>query len=152
MKRHLYHMDLKVKAMTREECIAEMEKLFFRLKSDSWPSEGQVRSGYAPKPMTEYAHGPIMPSVEDRLRVMMRRMGLRYGAVDLRRSPEGDYVFLEINPAGQWLFIELATGQPISAALAELLHDLDREVTERGRRGRRDGYVSTSARRASVDA
>ena len=40
----------------------------------------------------------------------------------------------------------------VSAALAELLHDLDREVTERGRRGRRDGYVSTSARRASVDA
>ena len=102
-------------------------------------------------------HAPIavhaLPgAVEDRLRVMMRRMGLRYGAVDLRRSPEGDYVFLEINPAGQWLFIELATGQPISAALAELLHDLDREVTERGRRGRRDGFVSTSARRASVDA
>lgn len=102
-------------------------------------------------------HAPIavhaLPrAVEDRLREMMLRMGLRYGAVDLRRSPEGDYVFLEINPAGQWLFVELATGQPISAALAELLHHLDREVTEMGRRGRREGLVSTSAGRASVDA
>lgn len=81
MKRHLYHMDLKVKAMTREECIAEMEKLFFRLKSDSWPSEGQVRSGYAPKPMIEYAHGPIMPSVEDRLRALEAEFDLRLGGV-----------------------------------------------------------------------
>lgn len=102
-------------------------------------------------------HAPIavhaLPrSVEDRLRFMMRRLGLRYGAVDLRRSPDGDYVFLEINPAGQWLFIELATGQAISAALAELLHDLDREVTEGAPRDRREGFVSTSAGLASVDA
>jgi hypothetical protein len=30
----------------------------------------------------------------------MRRMGLVYGAVDMRLKPDGTYVFLEINPAG----------------------------------------------------
>lgn len=41
-----------------------------------------------------------------------------YGAIDMRRSPDGAYTFLEINPAGQWLFIEEKTGQPISEAIA----------------------------------
>ncbi|SMF02761.1 glutathione synthase/RimK-type ligase-like ATP-grasp enzyme [Cellulosimicrobium cellulans J34] len=58
---------------------------------------------------------------------LMEVLGLWYGAVDLRRTPEGDYAFLEINPAGQWLFVEYATGQPIAAALAALLARLDRE-------------------------
>jgi hypothetical protein len=60
------------------------------------------------------------------LLALMRRLGLWYGAIDLRRAPNGDYVFLEINPAGQWLFVEYATGQPISQELATLLARLDR--------------------------
>jgi glutathione synthase/RimK-type ligase-like ATP-grasp enzyme len=59
--------------------------------------------------------------VRDRLTDLMRRLGLVYGAIDMRRTPDGRYVFLEINPAGQWLFIEERTGQTISAALARLL-------------------------------
>ncbi len=67
--------------------------------------------------------------VEARLRRLMRRLGIVYGAVDLRVAPDGGYVFLEVNPAGQWLFVELATGQPITASLAALLHRLDRSAT-----------------------
>lgn len=55
------------------------------------------------------------------LRRLMRRMGLVYGAVDFRRTPDGRDVFIEINPAGQWLFVEHKTGQPITRALAEAL-------------------------------
>lgn len=51
----------------------------------------------------------------------MVRLGLVYGAIDMRLRPDGEYVFLEINPAGQWLFIEQATEQPISRALARAL-------------------------------
>ena len=61
------------------------------------------------------------------LLALMRRLGLWYGAIDLRRAPDGDYVFLEINPAGQWLFVEYATDQPISQELATLLARLDRD-------------------------
>ncbi|RZU00637.1 MvdC/MvdD family ATP grasp protein [Rivibacter subsaxonicus] len=63
--------------------------------------------------------------VEAKLLELMRRLGLAYGAIDMRRRPDGSHVFLEINPAGQWLFIERQTGQPISAALAELLQRHD---------------------------
>lgn len=55
------------------------------------------------------------------LLALQRRLGLVYGAIDVRLTPEGTYVFLEVNPAGQWLFIEEKTGQPIAKALAEYL-------------------------------
>jgi glutathione synthase/RimK-type ligase-like ATP-grasp enzyme len=55
------------------------------------------------------------------LRDFMRRLGIVYGAIDMRLTPDGRYVFLEVNPAGQWLFIEGRTGQPISAAVADTL-------------------------------
>jgi hypothetical protein len=42
-------------------------------------------------------------------------------------------VFLEINPAGQWLFVENATAQQIAAAaLAQLLVQHDREPHRAG--------------------
>jgi RimK-like ATP-grasp domain len=59
--------------------------------------------------------------VEERLLALMDRLGLLYGAVDMRRTPEGEHVFLEVNTAGEFLFVEDRTGQPIARALAELL-------------------------------
>jgi len=59
--------------------------------------------------------------VERKLRRLQRGLGLRYGAIDLIRTPEGDYVFLEVNSGGQFLFIEIAIRQPISAAIAGAL-------------------------------
>ena len=59
--------------------------------------------------------------VADKLRGLMRRLGLIYGAIDLRLTKDGRYVFLEINPAGQFLYVEQQTGQPIAAALAARL-------------------------------
>jgi hypothetical protein len=60
------------------------------------------------------------------IRSLMKRLGLRYGAVDLRRTPGGDHVFLEINPAGEWLFVEERTGQAITEGMARFLMRLDR--------------------------
>lgn len=59
--------------------------------------------------------------VERCLRVLMERMNLVYGAIDLRRTPDGVFVFLEINPSGDFLFIEELTGQPIAAGIAQFL-------------------------------
>lgn len=64
-------------------------------------------------------------SVEARLRALMDRLGLRYGAVDLRRRPDGEHVFLEVNPAGEWLFVEERTAQPMTASMAQYLCALD---------------------------
>lgn len=59
--------------------------------------------------------------VADRLRAFQRAMGLRYGAYDLRRDTKGRYVFFEVNPGGQFLFVEIHAKLDISAAIAEAL-------------------------------
>ncbi|MFI5915964.1 MvdC/MvdD family ATP grasp protein [Dactylosporangium sp. NPDC051541] len=53
---------------------------------------------------------------------LVHGLGLHFGAIDLILTPEGEYVFLEINPTGQFDWLEAATGLPITAALAQLLH------------------------------
>lgn len=63
----------------------------------------------------------LPPAVEAGLRRLMAELGLVYGAIDLRRSGEGDHLFLEVNPGGLWLFVEERAGLPISAAIADLL-------------------------------
>lgn len=64
--------------------------------------------------------------VERSLLAFVRHLGLVYGAIDLRQRPDGEYVFLEVNPAGEWRFIEERTGQKITGAMAQLLIGLDR--------------------------
>lgn len=63
--------------------------------------------------------------IKEQIRQLMETLGLVYGAIDYRKTPEGKYLFLEINPAGQWLFIEQQTGQAITETLARTLLDLD---------------------------
>lgn len=55
------------------------------------------------------------------VRALMDRLGLVFGALDFVVTPDGDWVFIEINPNGQWAWIERATGQPISRTLATTL-------------------------------
>ena len=59
--------------------------------------------------------------VREKLLRFMRRLGLVYGAIDLRRTPSGDHVFLEVNTAGEFLFVEERAGLPVSSALADWL-------------------------------
>lgn len=69
-------------------------------------------------------------SVTSKLRLFMASLGIVYGAIDMRLTPDGEYVFLEVNPAGQWLFVEEKTGQPITEALANYLSTADCAVEQ----------------------
>jgi hypothetical protein len=55
-----------------------------------------------------------------------RRLGIVYGASDFRVTPEGQHVFLEVNPAGEYLFATERTGQPVPQAIAAALDRHDR--------------------------
>lgn len=52
---------------------------------------------------------------------LLKRLDLSFGAFDFTITPRGDWVFLEINPNGQWGWIEARTGLPITSAMADLL-------------------------------
>ncbi len=59
--------------------------------------------------------------VQAGLRRLMHALGLRFGAVDLIRTPAGEHVFLEVNPGGEWGMLERDLGLPIADAIAEEL-------------------------------
>jgi hypothetical protein len=68
-------------------------------------------------------HSPItLPhEVEKACRDVVKSLGLNFGAIDLLRTIDGDLVFLEVNPNGQWLWLETLTGLPMSVTMAKLL-------------------------------
>lgn len=51
---------------------------------------------------------------------LMDRLGLNYGAADILEDEEGRLWFLEVNPAGEWAWMNHA-GLPIVESLADLL-------------------------------
>jgi glutathione synthase/RimK-type ligase-like ATP-grasp enzyme len=64
----------------------------------------------------------LADSVKIRLRALLKRLGLKMGVVDLKLTLEGDPVFLEINPQGQFLFAEGLTGLDLTSAFANYLY------------------------------
>ena len=56
-----------------------------------------------------------------RLQALMAELRLVYGAIDLILTPDGEYVFLEVNPTGEWGMLERDLNYPISDAIANAL-------------------------------
>lgn len=59
--------------------------------------------------------------IEGLCKQLVKKLDLEFGCIDLILTPEGRFVFLEINPLGQWLWIEEKTGLPIADGIADLL-------------------------------
>lgn len=57
----------------------------------------------------------------DKCRTLTKKLDLRYGAIDLIADQDGRYWFLEINPNGQWAWIERRTGLPLASAIVDEL-------------------------------
>lgn len=55
------------------------------------------------------------------MRAYLKRFGLIFGCFDFALTKDGDPVFLECNPNGQWAWLEDETGEPMVAAMADLL-------------------------------
>lgn len=60
-------------------------------------------------------------AVEEKLLKLMEHFGLNYGALDLILTPDGRHVFLEVNPVGEFFWLERCPGLPISKAIADIL-------------------------------
>lgn len=64
----------------------------------------------------------LPPGTETKLLKLMDYFGLNYGAVDMIVTPENRHVFLEINPSGEFFWLEFHTPKfPISRAIADVL-------------------------------
>ena len=53
----------------------------------------------------------------------MDHFSLNYGAIDIILTPDDRHVFIELNPSGEFFWLEQAPGLPTSEAIADLLLD-----------------------------
>ena len=63
----------------------------------------------------------LPPAIAESCFNLLSHYQLNFGAIDMIVTPDDRYVFLELNPNGQWLWIEHLTHMPITAAIADML-------------------------------
>lgn len=73
------------------------------------------------KSITNFISCDLPDSIKQKCFQLVKKLGLQYGCIDMIVTPDSDYTFLEINPNGQWQFVEEQTNMPISKAIARLL-------------------------------
>ena len=71
--------------------------------------------------LEDWKHYDLPVSVRQKLLKLMDRFKLNYGAADFIVTPDRRHVFLEINPAGEFFWLEKWPGLPISSAIADVL-------------------------------
>ena len=68
--------------------------------------------------------GEISNEFKNQLVQYLKHLDIPFGAFDFILTPENEFVFLECNPNGQWLWIEELTGMPISQSIANWLEKI----------------------------
>lgn len=63
----------------------------------------------------------LPPAVCLQIKAMMQELGLHTGAIDLIKDRDGKYVFLEVNPSGEWGMLQKFLGYPIAETIARKL-------------------------------
>lgn len=61
--------------------------------------------------------------LEEACIALTRALDLRFSAIDLARRPDGGYSFFEVNPNGQWAWVQQLTGLAICEALVDELEE-----------------------------
>jgi len=63
----------------------------------------------------------VPAELHTRVRRVLDQLGLAMGIIDLKITPQGEFVWFEVNPQGQFLFLEGLTRVPLSDYFADYL-------------------------------
>lgn len=96
-------------------------KFFVGALDASHSTDGRIDWRRAAPGECRWQRADIPAELEAQLTTLMRRLQLVYGAIDIIRTPEGQHVFLEVNPGGEWGMLERDLDLPISEAIADAL-------------------------------
>ena len=67
----------------------------------------------------------LPPETERACRSLMRALGLLYGAFDFIRTDRAEWFFLEVNPAGEWAWLDVELGLSMRDKLIDVLYGND---------------------------
>ena len=73
----------------------------------------------------------LPPDVADGCRRLLAGLGIAHGSLDFIVDPDGEHIFLEVNPQGQFLFLESRAGLPLLDMFSEFLIAGTRDFTWR---------------------
>jgi glutathione synthase/RimK-type ligase-like ATP-grasp enzyme len=108
-------LELRVTVVGRRVFAAAVDSQAAETTREDWRRDGVSLEG-------RWREHALPETLEEKLLALCRRLGLNYGAIDLILTPDGRYVFLEINPVGEYFWLESAPPHfPLSEALAEVL-------------------------------
>ena len=103
--------ELRVTVVGDRVFAAEIDSQASRTSRNDWRHYDTDRTVYRPY--------DLPPSTERALVQLVASYELCYGAIDLILTPDGELIFLELNPNGQWGFIEELANIPIADAIAD---------------------------------
>jgi ATP-grasp ribosomal peptide maturase len=98
--------------------VVDDELFAVRIDADSTAARVDWRTDYAHLHYTPVA---VPDAVRDGVLNLLDMLMLRFAALDFVVTPDGEWVFLEVNPNGQWAWLQDETGLPITAAIADAL-------------------------------
>lgn len=105
--------DIRATVVTDTVLAAEILSQQYEETSVDWRRGGRLGVDHRPH---------VLPTDMERKCIeIVRSLDLQFGAVDLILDERGQYWFLEVNPNGQWAWIENRTGMPITKAIVDEL-------------------------------
>jgi glutathione synthase/RimK-type ligase-like ATP-grasp enzyme len=78
---------------------------------------------FAPIEKLKHSIYDLPPDVEKSCMDLVERLGLDFGAIDLALDHNDNHIFFEINPNGQWAWLETILHLPISKAIVDRLQN-----------------------------
>lgn len=124
---------------TQIQSMAQTELIPFILQKEIWPKidirvtviDDRVLAAAAEPheyldwrtgvPEVSFHHHQLPISIERQCIAFLNALGLRFGAFDFALSGNGNYHFLEVNPNGEWGWLQKTCGLPISDAITDSL-------------------------------
>jgi len=88
--------------------------------------KGDIVDWRSPKSDVSYAVSNVSEDVRQKCCALLDRLGLMYGAFDFIRTPDGELVFLEVNPTGEWAWLEDRLGFPMRDAFIQLFYGAEK--------------------------
>lgn len=71
---------------------------------------------------TQWTQAKLPDDIKEKIKRLMTALGLLFGVIDMIKTPEDAYVFLEVNPTGEWGMLERDLHLPISEAIAHTIY------------------------------